>query len=158
MIKGGRGDTGRRSKISSTSMKIGERRNGTKIEGSFVPSGAGFANFLRKRSDDPPIEPAADASRRSIYCRERRRVGLSFFPSAPFNKHEPRTTKETENRHVGGERLRCLQGKSREEDEDVSMPRPNKIEIFVDENRMSPRWKKGQETRRKKKHKGCVYI
>lgn len=30
------------------------------------------------------------------------------------------------------------------------MPRPNKIEIFVDENRMSPRWKKGCENLVKK--------
>lgn len=38
----------------------------------------------------------------------------------------------------------AVYGKNQEEDEDVSMPRRNKIEIFVDENRMSPRWKKGQ--------------
>lgn len=33
----------------------------------------------------------------------------------------------------------AVYGENREEDEDVSMPRRNKIEIFVDENRMSPR-------------------
>lgn len=38
----------------------------------------------------------------------------------------------------------AVDGKNQEEDETVSMPRRNKIEIFVDENRMSPRWKKGQ--------------
>lgn len=38
----------------------------------------------------------------------------------------------------------AVYGKNQEEYEDVSMPRRNKIEIFVDENRMSPRWKKGQ--------------
>lgn len=36
------------------------------------------------------------------------------------------------------------------------MPRPNKIEIFVDENRMSPKWKKGRKPRGKRKHNGCV--
>lgn len=39
----------------------------------------------------------------------------------------------------------AVYGKNQEEDEDVSMPRRNKIEIFVDENRMSPRWKKGAD-------------
>lgn len=39
----------------------------------------------------------------------------------------------------------AVYGENREEGEDVSMPRRNKIEIFVDENRMSPRWKKGAD-------------
>lgn len=44
----------------------------------------------------------------------------------------------------------AVYGENREGDEDVSMPRRNKIEIFVDENRMSPRWKKGRMRRRKR--------
>jgi len=31
------------------------------------------------------------------------------------------------------------------------MPRPNKIEIFADENRMSPRWEKGPARRKRKR-------
>lgn len=44
----------------------------------------------------------------------------------------------------------AVYGENWEEDEDVSMPRRNKIEIFVDENRMSPRWKKGRIRKRKR--------
>jgi len=46
---------------------------------------------------------------------------------------------------------------NRQEDEDVSMPRPNKIEIFADENRMSPRWEKGCARGKRKREKTEVY-
>lgn len=53
-------------------------------------------------------------------------------------------TKEMEKRSCVMREGSVVYGENREEDEDVSMPRRNKIEIFVDENRMSPRWKKGR--------------
>lgn len=51
----------------------------------------------------------------------------------------------------------AVYGENREEDEDVSMPRRNKIEIFVDENRMSPRWKKGANEEEKARRKEEMY-
>jgi len=48
--------------------------------------------------------------------------------------------KEMEKRSCVMREVSAVYGENRE---DVSMPRRNKIEIFVDENRMSPRWKKG---------------
>lgn len=53
-------------------------------------------------------------------------------------------TKEMEKRSCIMREGSAVYGENQEEDEDVSMPRRNKIEIFVDENRMSPRWKKGR--------------
>lgn len=67
-----------------------------------------------------------------------------FFTSTLLNKRRVKGRKRWRNmcyKREGGFLAVC--GENREEDEDVSMPRPNKIEIFVDENRMSSRWKKG---------------
>lgn len=101
-----------------------------------------FTNLLRNLPKIFNDEPVADVSR-AIDDRMSL-VDCLFFTSTRLNKRRLEGRKRWKNmcyEREGGFLAVC--GENREEDEDVSMPRPNKIEIFVDENRMSPRWKKG---------------
>lgn len=101
-----------------------------------------FTNLLRNLPKILNDKPVADVSR-AIDDRMSL-VDCLFFTSTRLNKRRLEGRKRWKNtcyEREGGFLAVC--GENREEDEDVSMPRPNKIEIFVDENRMSPRWKKG---------------